>query len=100
MIACSLTLAHPSDLLSIGNRCSRVCRPIVSCPTHEHHAGALDLSSRSKVVLILAWNDLHTLIALIHVAVVHLVDIFTVDEFLGIVRVRTVDMDGILRCHT
>ena len=94
------TFTHPADLFAVGNRRTGEGRTIVSSPADQHHTRALHLPFRSKIVLILARNDLHTLRAMIHLAMVHVVDIATVDVLIGITGAVAIDMHRVVRRHT
>ena len=100
MLKGNLTFTHPGDLFAVGNRRSGEGRPIVSSPADQHHTRALHLPFCSKSVLILARNDLHTLRAMIHLAMVHAVLIAAVDVLIGVTGAVAVDMHRVIRRHT
>ena len=96
----SRTFTHPCDFISIGDRSTSECGSIISCPANEHHTCSLNVSFRSEVILMFPWDDFHLFVWMIDGAMIHLVDVFTFDEFIGIGRISTVHLDGVVRWNT
>lgn len=97
------TFSHPTDSISIGNGRTRISWTVVSGPTNEHNTGALNSTSRSKLIMILSRINFDCFCSMINFTLIQFVNIITLNEIRWINCIRTSNIDFVIRrnaCRT